>query len=292
MDHYKLLGLEPSATTADIKKAYRKTSVKYHPDRNPDNPDAADLFHKLTIAKDVLTDATKRREYDDIFKADIARKERMESMDLKRKSARDDLERREDDFKRHKSDARMSEMKKAMDLERIKADNARRLGERERMRQATVPMSTVPSSTTSLGSTLKVKFNEAISESDLRDIFSRFGSIEDIVVKKKSALVVYKDESSARVCMDATKYSPQLKPFSVSYAGGTPSDVTHAKNAAGAATSFSFSPAEAVRQREQQRLQAQQAAEQLRRDDAVLERMRQAERAKLEAQIRQQEMNT
>ncbi len=61
--YYKLLGVAPDATTAQIKSAYRKLAKKYHPDVN-DRPDAADRFREITEACDTLTDPDRRRRYD------------------------------------------------------------------------------------------------------------------------------------------------------------------------------------------------------------------------------------
>ena len=64
MDYYELLGVDRSADTAEIKKAYRKLAIKYHPDRNPDNPEAAEKFKECNEAYSVLGDAQKRQRYD------------------------------------------------------------------------------------------------------------------------------------------------------------------------------------------------------------------------------------
>lgn len=73
MDYYELLGVDRSADTAEIKKAYRKLAIKYHPDRNPDNPEAAEKFKEISKAYEVLSDEEKRPLYDqygeDAFKA-------------------------------------------------------------------------------------------------------------------------------------------------------------------------------------------------------------------------------
>jgi len=57
--HYQVLGLNPNATEEDIKKAYRKLSKKYHPDLNPENPNAEDMFKKVSEAYNHLTNVKK-----------------------------------------------------------------------------------------------------------------------------------------------------------------------------------------------------------------------------------------
>ena len=63
-DFYKLLNLERDASQEDIKAAYRKAALAYHPDKNPDNKEAEEMFKKVSEAYSVLGDPQKRREYD------------------------------------------------------------------------------------------------------------------------------------------------------------------------------------------------------------------------------------
>lgn len=63
-DYYKTLGVAKDASGDDIKKAYRKLAVKYHPDKNPGNKEAEEKFKKMSEAYAVLSDAKKRQEYD------------------------------------------------------------------------------------------------------------------------------------------------------------------------------------------------------------------------------------
>jgi len=63
-DYYEVLGVQKGASTDDIKKAYRKLALKYHPDRNPDNKEAEEKFKEAAEAYEVLSDDDKRSRYD------------------------------------------------------------------------------------------------------------------------------------------------------------------------------------------------------------------------------------
>lgn len=65
-DYYSLLGVDKSSSQADIKKAYRKLAVKYHPDKNPDNKEAEEMFKQVSEAYQVLSDEDKKARYDRI----------------------------------------------------------------------------------------------------------------------------------------------------------------------------------------------------------------------------------
>ena len=63
-DYYEVLGVQKSATADEIKSAYRKLAMKYHPDRNPDNPEAKEKFTEISEAYEVLSNPEKRQRYD------------------------------------------------------------------------------------------------------------------------------------------------------------------------------------------------------------------------------------
>src|SRR3954468_6561055 len=71
-DFYEVLGVDRGAAADDIKKAYRKLAIKFHPDKNPDDPTAEDKFKEAAEAYSILSDENKRARYDQYGHAGVS----------------------------------------------------------------------------------------------------------------------------------------------------------------------------------------------------------------------------
>jgi len=63
-DYYDILGINKAASASEIKKAYRKKAIKYHPDKNPDDKNAEEKFKEAAEAYEILSDGDKKARYD------------------------------------------------------------------------------------------------------------------------------------------------------------------------------------------------------------------------------------
>uniref|UniRef100_A0A8D1MNE6 DnaJ homolog subfamily C member 17 n=3 Tax=Sus scrofa TaxID=9823 RepID=A0A8D1MNE6_PIG len=145
MDLYALLGIGEKAADKEVKKAYRQKALSCHPDKNPDNPRAAELFHQLSQALEVLTDAAARAAYDKVRKAKKQAAERTQKLDERRKKVKLDLEARELQAQTHGSEeeeesrsARTLEQEVAepsLQIERLREEGSRQLEEQQRLIQ-------------------------------------------------------------------------------------------------------------------------------------------------------------
>ncbi|KAK0449119.1 DnaJ-domain-containing protein [Armillaria borealis] len=125
---YELLNIELEADERTIRTAYRQRSLKVHPDRNPNNPDAARKFHELNQAYELLLDPLRRLALDAKLRVKAAKAERFKSFDTKRKAFLEELEERERSFKKARMDKQKSEADQWQANEKIK-DEGRRLRE-------------------------------------------------------------------------------------------------------------------------------------------------------------------
>ncbi|TIA76162.1 hypothetical protein E3P92_00124 [Wallemia ichthyophaga] len=132
LDAEKVLDVAAGASEADVRKAYRKRSLKVHPDRtrlnsakNPDNPTAAEEFHKLTIAAEILLDPSKRAKLADIAAANKAKAQRFEKFDSRRQDLQTELERREKEAAVAALEKKSRKRDAQTELERIREEGKR-----------------------------------------------------------------------------------------------------------------------------------------------------------------------
>ncbi|NXT25930.1 DJC17 protein, partial [Syrrhaptes paradoxus] len=118
-----------------VKKAYRQKALTCHPDKNPDEPRAAEVFHQLSQALAVLTDAAARAAYDKVRKAKKQAAERTQKLDEKRKKVKLDLEAREREAQTRESEEEEIRITRSLEQEiiRLREEGSRQLEEQQRL---------------------------------------------------------------------------------------------------------------------------------------------------------------
>ncbi|KAF4984541.1 hypothetical protein FDECE_17068 [Fusarium decemcellulare] len=134
IDLYDLLGIDALTQKDDIHRAWRKRSRHFHPDKMGANfqPEKWELFER---ARDILCDTEARAAYDSAIKAALLRKQERDAMDKQRKHFVDDLEARENAWKRQREEKEQRE-KEEIEKERERLFEQRRMREEEEKRQA------------------------------------------------------------------------------------------------------------------------------------------------------------
>ncbi|KAK5117745.1 hypothetical protein LTR85_008720 [Meristemomyces frigidus] len=214
-DFYELLSLTESATDSEIRSAYRKATLKYHPDKVGASPEALERWHLLQIAHEVLSDAGVRELYDNARRAREDKKKRDNAFEGRRKWMKEDLERRESGALKRKWDETEAEEVFERELRRIAEDGKRRRKEREeqlrkeaidvqqeeqRRREGDTVAQATPSrhgedaGPTDLDRSVTLRFakNDKTAHIDkdrVISLFERFGPIEDAVLRDKKLRV-------------------------------------------------------------------------------------------------------
>ncbi|TFY53260.1 hypothetical protein EVJ58_g9547 [Rhodofomes roseus] len=129
---YELLGVTMESTEQDIRTAYRRVSLKVHPDRDVDAGATARKFHELNQAYELLLDPLRRMALDAKVRLKEARKARFASYDTKRKGLVEELEARERAFKKVRVEKQQEERARWMENERIMEEGRRLKEEREK----------------------------------------------------------------------------------------------------------------------------------------------------------------
>src|SRR4051812_4309302 len=90
-DYYELLDIPPTASESEIRRAYRKTSLLYHPDKVKPTPENLDKFQLLQTAISILTDPTEKTKYDQTRAAKLRRQAETAALDSRTRKMKEDL---------------------------------------------------------------------------------------------------------------------------------------------------------------------------------------------------------
>ncbi|RLV97169.1 hypothetical protein DV515_00012015 [Chloebia gouldiae] len=144
-DLYGLLGIGEKASEKEVKTAFRQKALTCHPDKNPDNPRAAEIFHQLSQALAVLTDAAARfptvvlvpwqAAYDRVRRAKKEAAARTQKLDEKRKKVKLDLEAREREAQSQENEEEKIRITRSLEEEiiRLREEGSRQLEEQQRL---------------------------------------------------------------------------------------------------------------------------------------------------------------
>lgn len=221
-DLYGLLDIQVNANEQEIRKAYRKKALTCHPDKNPDNPKAAERFHLLSKALEILSNISAKAAYDRILLARKAAEIRNRQLDSKRQKLQADLEAKEKQaeskstgYSYNKSSKTPEELFKE-EFDRLRREGSKLLEEeheflRKEINQQIFPEAKTHSSTYRLKLKWKSDQNDTsnggYTEDALKRFLNKYGDIVAIVMsgKKGRALVEFEKQEAAEMAMQYEK---------------------------------------------------------------------------------------
>ncbi|KAJ1742645.1 hypothetical protein LPJ78_002267 [Coemansia sp. RSA 989] len=242
IDLYELLGISSEAGEKEITKAYRVKALQYHPDKNRDRPDAAQLFHDIKAAYDLLTDPKQRSDYDAKRRVSIAKRQRQNALSSQRKRMKSELERAELQARNMQNERKQRESQNVQNEaarfreEMFKAEWRHDKEMRKHMQE--IHKMEHDEEDDELDRTIRIKWDDKLdySQQSLTKVFSSFGQLEEVVVapvsdssRKRgkflptSALLVFKSVAAAQSLMNASN-DPQLEWFEMYWANGAESN--------------------------------------------------------------------
>mmetsp|Transcript_29845 Transcript_29845/g.41226 ORF Transcript_29845/g.41226 Transcript_29845/m.41226 type:complete len:294 (+) Transcript_29845:84-965(+) len=236
-DLYELLSLKflPSTSREEIKAAYRKRAKVLHPDKNRDDPDAAEKFQELNKAFEILYDEEKRKQYDQNCKAKLQKKKQLAEMDEELRKRKLDLERKENEAKKRKVGIRSPRELEKLREQHILQENIQRQQRAEedewnrfKQMQEKIKISRDKkmAPTPQKEGKLLVDWSNPhhqgpYSSSHLISLFSRWGTVSDVEMKtkKKMALLIMREMNVEALDALVVKMSNVDKspPFSVQW---------------------------------------------------------------------------
>ncbi|XP_065161478.1 dnaJ homolog subfamily C member 17 [Atheta coriaria] len=215
-DLYEILQIPFDSTIKDIKKAYRKQALKCHPDKNPDDKNAAAEFHKLSKILEILTDESARKAYDRLLKGRKEAAIRHSELDSKRRKLKEDLEAREKAAVSGQGGKSAAQLFKE-EIDRLRKEGSKQVEEEmELMRKQFAEEQVKEEVWDSSKHRIKIKWksdkhdaqNGGYTQDMLHRFLSKYGNITVLVMspkKKGSALVEFDTKRSAEMAVDIEK---------------------------------------------------------------------------------------
>ena len=224
-DFYTLLGISFETSQKDIDRAWRRTALKYHPDKVGTDPVAKEKFHLAQIGYDLLSDPSSKAIYDNARTARLQRQRQNDLFEGRRRQMKDDLEARERGVKRPRDDEMGEEERLEREIQRLAEDGKRRRKEREEAlrrdmeKDAEQAQDTVGSPSVraangpgngvaDIDRTVKVRWpverqGGSVTVDHVERLFSKFGKVEsaDLLNPKMARLGKAKKKQLAVTCM-------------------------------------------------------------------------------------------
>ncbi|MCJ1238817.1 hypothetical protein MMC14_006808 [Varicellaria rhodocarpa] len=248
-DFYQLLGIFETCSQRDLDRAWRKTALRYHPDKTGADPVAREKFHLAQIGYDILSDPTIKSLYDNARNTREQKKRQNALFEGKRKTMKEKLENRERGVKRGREEQEGDEERFEREVRRLAEDGKRRRKEREDALRREVqeqnesseanttavatPAKATPSApgvVPEISRTIKIRFSRSNSTTPTKEslisLFSTFGHIENAFLlkdkkkKKKrcTGFIVYTSIVGAHAAISDVKQKDGLEDFDVDWA--------------------------------------------------------------------------
>jgi len=212
INYYEILGVNIESTEKEILRAYRKKALTCHPDKNPDNPKAAELFIELNDAFKVLTDKEARAACDKLLRAKEAAKLRTQAFDAKRKKFKDDLDQRESAAQFERDNDEINNEKLEERIRRLREEGSKLLREQQELLEKQIAAEK-KNQDNLVTPKLKVKWkssksdhqNGGYNDANLKEIFEKYGELNTVLVSPKKnglAIVEYLSYLTANMALE------------------------------------------------------------------------------------------
>ncbi|CAD5112582.1 DgyrCDS1795 [Dimorphilus gyrociliatus] len=246
IDLYEFLGISHDATSKEILKNYRKKALECHPDKNPDDPKAAEKFHKLTEALEILTDENAKAAYDKVLQARKAAEIRDLKLNAERRKLKRELEAREEAYLEKRNIPSTANLEKEID--RLREQGSKIVEEEQRLLREKIkniaagkgivknynPLGTqcykINVVVDEMGDEpmrIKVSWREGYDEESIKKIFSAHGEINEMVIllkKKKSSAIIEFLSIKSSLAVEKEVGLPNCGELTVEWLSGKPKD--------------------------------------------------------------------